>query len=598
MITKIDKSQKGIVIIYWIYVFILTLLTLASLTIVWLTPSELLNLVGLEERAAKVQAIFLTPNRWQFLQTIIGCLLGIWLCVGLLIKRLENILLSALNLIYKASEELYSIIYTILMQVRFAPAYLQVVLVGLWILMITIQIYKALGAPLTYDEIWTYLNFSSRGPLVSIAYYPAPNNHVLYSILSSFTLLLTTDPEWGVRLPTIFASALVYWFLFILLLRHSSFICAICGLFLFYSSYITYCYSFLARGYEFMLLAFIGSLGALLELVSNKSRYQVATWVLFVAFSFMGLAIIPTYIYPLLTEISILIFAVFTKGSVDIKFIKKIFLAGIIICIATLVFYTPILFISGLQALFANKFVIPVTRTIVLKQLPNHMHEVLDWFFASLLNKIFFLACSFAAIFFALVQAHWSRRKHMLMLVLFFVFPIVFMLLQSIVPYPRTWIYLVVVAVLLVSWSVAQLLQEKKFLSNINVISCTVLVCFAFIWIDGLYFNETRFTVGLKNYDSYQKAFNQAVIVSKNQLIVDNDNLSVIMEFLHKVQNRPYLPLRNFSTDSLPNRVLVVHDKLDQHSESIRPGVGGKQHIVYDDTFVRVSEVTLPKYWP
>ena len=36
-----------------------------------------------------------------------------------------------------------------------------------------------------YDELYTYYNFVSRGPLYSAIHWPLPNNHVGYSILSA-----------------------------------------------------------------------------------------------------------------------------------------------------------------------------------------------------------------------------------------------------------------------------------------------------------------------------------------------------------------------------------------------------------------------------
>src|SRR5712671_5590327 len=48
-------------------------------------------------------------------------------------------------------------------------------------------IFFAFYLPVAYDEASTYLNFTSHSPLVSMLYYPAPNNHILHSVITSFT---------------------------------------------------------------------------------------------------------------------------------------------------------------------------------------------------------------------------------------------------------------------------------------------------------------------------------------------------------------------------------------------------------------------------
>ena len=49
-----------------------------------------------------------------------------------------------------------------------------------------ITFYLAFYLPITYDESFTFINFINTGIAVSLSFYPAPNNHVLYSVISSF----------------------------------------------------------------------------------------------------------------------------------------------------------------------------------------------------------------------------------------------------------------------------------------------------------------------------------------------------------------------------------------------------------------------------
>src|SRR5262249_30214712 len=53
---------------------------------------------------------------------------------------------------------------------------------------------RAATLPVTYDEAWTFMNFTMRPAFASVTYYPAPNNHVLFSVLSNAAPLLPLQP--------------------------------------------------------------------------------------------------------------------------------------------------------------------------------------------------------------------------------------------------------------------------------------------------------------------------------------------------------------------------------------------------------------------
>ena len=61
----------------------------------------------------------------------------------------------------------------------------------LLILPLVFNLYLIISLPITYDEAWTYNNFISKGLLVSVSYYPMPNNHVLYNAICSIINLFS-----------------------------------------------------------------------------------------------------------------------------------------------------------------------------------------------------------------------------------------------------------------------------------------------------------------------------------------------------------------------------------------------------------------------
>lgn len=64
-----------------------------------------------------------------------------------------------------------------------------------------------------YDELYTYYYFVSRGPIYAAIHWPLPNNHVGYSVLSSF-LDFFGSPAIGLRGISYISSLLSFWLLY------------------------------------------------------------------------------------------------------------------------------------------------------------------------------------------------------------------------------------------------------------------------------------------------------------------------------------------------------------------------------------------------
>lgn len=581
------------------YGIVVGLLVFALIALLLLTPARLLHLAGLGAQAPKIEVRFLTPVRWQLLKLTIGVACIALLSVGVALKHITAKLFALQSIVQQAFREGQQAVAAVSLQVKQMPLVLRLTLFGLFIFLFSSQTYQACRFPLSYDEIWTYLNFSSRGPLVALAYYPAPNNHVLYSLLSTVTVALMPRSEIGLRLPAVLASAIIFWLLFVLLLRWSSSFWAVCGLFLFYSTYIIFYYSFLARGYSLKLLAFVGSLGLVLELLRPLSSYRTLAWLGFVIFSIIGLCTIPTYVYPLASEFILLGMAIVVAVSIDkSSLLKHTLVAGVLIVSATLLFYSPILILSGLQALIGNKYVVALPRTEVLEALPAHFTKIIDSFFVSAVTKFLFLGLLSAALLCALINTKWVGHRNMLWLGIFFLLPVIFMILQSVIPFPRTWIYLVVVLVLVVSWFLNHLTQDiANLFIGANKIQYLLLVGVIILWVVSTYSGQAQYLSDHAYFYSFATAYQRIALTSgKAAMVIDNDNADVMMEYQYRIHGFDYKPFRQHGAIDLPKRVLLIHDKVSKQPEIIRPGPNGQQRIIYDDFAVQVSEITLPVY--
>ena len=63
-----------------------------------------------------------------------------------------------------------------------------------------------INTPTSYDELFSYSIFSGKGIWTSLSYYPVPNNHVFYNIITSLFVKLPLDAEISIRIPALLAA--------------------------------------------------------------------------------------------------------------------------------------------------------------------------------------------------------------------------------------------------------------------------------------------------------------------------------------------------------------------------------------------------------
>lgn len=202
--------------------------------------------------------------------------------------------------------------------------------------------------PIDFDEADTYLLFSSQGPLVSASFYPVPNNHILFSILTSITSWIIPNPETALRLPLVFIGISLLFFLFGFLKRIFSEVAAFAGICFFAGSYPVYLFSFLARGYLLLLLFYIVAFYAFYQLVIQKKNERKYTF-LFIIASVGGLYTIPTFLYALAGFGLLWFIHLVLNGSKAGWFglIKSFLIIGLV----TAVLYTPVLITARWETL-------------------------------------------------------------------------------------------------------------------------------------------------------------------------------------------------------------------------------------------------------
>jgi hypothetical protein len=296
----------------------------------------------------------------------------------------------------------------------------------------------ALTFTVTYDEALSYSMFISRGPLISIAYYPVPNNHIFFSLLSTLlTSLISLDPILIMRLLSIFSFIMsfffIYKFLTLIVSKEVSTLISAIYIAMPFSIY----YGFLGRGYSLLVLIFfVCTYIIFLQIAENKQTLKIGV---FSILSAIGIFTIPTYIYAFLINI-VFIFLSRRKGSFQ-PIAKSILLTfGI-----SIIFYSPAIIFSGVDAIVSNEYVESKNRIQLFYNLPSFIFET----FAIVVNsKPFAQFFLFSMLIIAIKYCSKYRAKmDKVILTLFFV-PILLIVLQGVQPPPRVFIFWYSLAIL------------------------------------------------------------------------------------------------------------------------------------------------------
>jgi hypothetical protein len=288
--------------------------------------------------------------------------------------------------------------------------------------------YYAIVMPVCYDEGLTYLYFTSKGILSSLSFYPEPNNHILHSLLTNLTIHLPFgDTEFRLRLPSLLVSIVTWMLSYALLLKYynrqvAMFVTAIGSMI-----FLVFYYSYQSRGYALVTLLFIAALYNALGIIRNKDSRENWTW--FGVSCILGFYTMPSFLYPFLT-LNLVIF-LYNRPHIRRQFITNAAVAAV-----TVLLYLPIVIVNGLDALTNNPWVRPIDRKLVFHMLPGFLETSLNeltqlpWWLVLLL-----LLPSF-------IYAAFNRQKFILSL--FFIFmlaPAILLSVQSVIPFPRTFIY-------------------------------------------------------------------------------------------------------------------------------------------------------------
>ncbi|WP_309641979.1 hypothetical protein [Flavobacterium sp.] len=223
-------------------------------------------------------------------------------------------------------------------------------------------VYFGLTLPVSFDESCTFLLFTNKGLLETITHYPAPNNHVLFSILTHLTngipnisnLMRIRIPAIGIHLLTLIS---LYRFVATFFNRNLAVVVVCVSSLLFLNIY----YSYMARGYGLINLCFVNCLYYSFKICNAIETRK--SLILFGLFSVVGMYTIPTFIYPIVT---LSVFIILVKPNLFWTQVK----VGLCVLTLTSMLYAPIIYYDGLDSITGNSFVKPMPFIKTLHSIP------------------------------------------------------------------------------------------------------------------------------------------------------------------------------------------------------------------------------------
>jgi drug/metabolite transporter superfamily protein YnfA len=401
-------------------------------------------------------------------------------------------------------------------------------------------IYFAIILPISYDEAWTYLNFSSRNFFVSLSYYPAPNNHILHSLITNLTHLIFPDfPIFSLRINVVATTILTFLVALYTTKKHfnNHISIAIVGIMsvLFMNIY----YGYMSRGYSLVLLFFIISFYFALKIVENPNVSR--NWVWFTVFSILGFFSIPSYLYPYLSLNFLILFFNFNKS-----FILKQLRFSFFTVLLTIVLYLPTILVSGLNALTGNQFVAPKSRAVVFSRLPE--------FFQYTINDITGFNPAFVLILVGISLVFLIKNREWFYLQLFSIFlilPPILLLVHSVIPFGRTFNYYGFIFVFIFCISFKNYINKIK-IQRLLVILISLQILFVYNFNNKIYDYE--------KYSLLAKEANSKIVEKNKSYLIYS---SIFDGYLHFYLDKE--KITNYSSDYISKRTNLSADSVSRY---------------------------------
>ncbi|MFN3404940.1 MAG: hypothetical protein ACK40G_12645 [Cytophagaceae bacterium] len=371
------------------------------------------------------------------------------------------------------------------------------VLMGYIILLRFVLLFKL---PFQIDEVNSYLFFVDKGFLVTAAYYPAPNNHILYNLVAGVFNLLGFSPELVMKLPAFIISIFLSVVIFAGIKRKVNYEVAFITTAIFSTSLHLMYYSVSGRGYILLVLMVFVLVYQGIKAFSGELIGQ--NLFLFIMAAVAGFYAIPVFLYPYVSFFTGLILVLLIKKNYT--GIKQVILASVVSVIFVLIVYSPVILFNGLSALISNSWVSALSSKEFHLGLSDYIREVPSFLFGfDLASHYAFILVVMAGLTFLWVENKWEAG---IIIIAAFLVPFLMLFVQKVLPFVRVWIYLIPVISLLISLWVYYPLESSKYKRTMIPLITALLLSFQFSLLNDSFLSKEDDYY--KELDSYFSGIN------------------------------------------------------------------------------------------
>ena len=317
------------------------------------------------------------------------------------------------------------------------------------------RVADALIVPMHCDELRTYFEIVSRGPIVALTAYRDSNNHIFHSLLSSAFVASPIPAPLDLRLVSVLASALVPIALAMTLRAAAGAVPAYLGAAALLSLPPVSFYGASARGYALCLLAAALGTMATARLVQRPGAVR-ARW-LFVISCGLGALTVPMHVYCV--ACLVVVRGAFALADRDARTLVRTAADAALSGIVAAIGYAGAFLWSDLAALTSARYVHPGTVGGIAARLPGYVGRMGSWMFGSGLTGL-----ALPALLVALAVLFWraprSDRGQRCLAAVAFAFAAsvaVIPMVQRMYPPHRGWIYVCLSLSVCVALAAAQL---------------------------------------------------------------------------------------------------------------------------------------------
>lgn len=361
-------------------------------------------------------------------------------------------------------------------------------------------VYFVYHMPLSYDEWWSYQHFSGRGFWYSLSRYPVPNNHVFYNLISSQLVSLPLDIKFTLRISSVIAS-LFCTYLFLKLCKYFfGNVLSFSLLLIMMACFPFIMYGFQSRGYSFVCLFTVLLIYSSVHLLDNYKNYRKYRFYFMLSLVAGHLAI-PSFLYASVPVILVLAYFLVSKKHYHDFFLlmKDGFLSVILIAIS----YSSILLFNDPNNLInpnggVTKFLLSESKTFNI--ISQHYFDI-GHYLIGYKEALLFVSIIMIVVLVQKKQTTELKAQYMKIVSLtFLISPIFILVIHRVLPFERTWIYLIIPLIICLGFiadavfkrfSFDHLIGKYRTLRNYLFVVINVILVFLMLRFENNYHKVT-----------------------------------------------------------------------------------------------------------